>query len=185
MAANDYYSGFNPSRPSRNDTGPPPPPSWMKPGASNSPSPSPYTPYGDPYDHRNSQQTLASDHDYPAGMGGRVHNNHDQYADDIPLKASNPQQYHSRPDWADADTHYPPSPNAHVPLTDPEHNSRKKGFANKFFKKKIPWVTYITTVVQIAVFIAELVKSGMYICYLVVFLGFYMIYDVYSNAFSL
>jgi hypothetical protein len=104
-----------------------------------------------PYHNRESQQSLQSDNGaYPAA--GRVTNG-DHYAEDIPLKAQT--QYGNNPEWMHQQTQYPPSPGG---LEDrrPRENRRKKGF----FKKKPAWVTYILTLIQVIVFIVELVKSG-------------------------
>jgi hypothetical protein len=66
----------------------------------------------------------------------------------------------------DADTHYPPpSPDghtqAHAPLHDPTMDPKRQKKSSRFFKKKIPWVVYITSLVQVIVFIVELVRNCM------------------------
>ncbi|KAK2776975.1 hypothetical protein FQN53_002441 [Emmonsiellopsis sp. PD_33] len=170
MAANDFYAPYNPQRPAQSasptplvvgDDGPLPPPAWSKPTPARSPSP--YNSYGTPYDRDNSQYTHGSDLDYPpsAGAGGRLHGT-DQYADDIPLKQAQ-QQPGGRPEWIDADTHYPPSPESQrVPLNPdgPAHGGGGWGGGKKFLKKKIPWFTYLMTTIQVAVFIAEIVRNA-------------------------
>lgn len=167
MAANDYYGGPPPNQPyqpyepyqpfqsygdSRPSPGPPPSPGSPRPGGAGFPP---------GYDHRNSQQSVASyDQDYPAaGAGGRMHGSTDQYADDIPLKSNAPTATGDHPGWMDADTNYPPQDE---PLNDRSHSRRKKKKkrANRFFKKKIPWVVYLTSLVAVIVFIVELVKNG-------------------------
>lgn len=161
MAAYNYYhqNGEHPAVPPSYDqvTPPPDPFNRLPPsqhgyvGASASPWDS-TTPDHDPHYARYSQNSLTSDNGaYP--IGGR-RNYGDQDAENIPL-----QQAHSRSDWMQQPTHYAPSPDAQYhpdPSLGPGSRRRKKGF----FRKKIPWVTYVLTAVQVAVFIAELVKSG-------------------------
>jgi hypothetical protein len=55
-------------------------------------------------------------------------------------------------------THYSPDPAMVEAPTDRSRGQRKK---KGFLKKQIPFVTYTLTLVQIVVFIVELVKSGM------------------------
>lgn len=169
MAANDYYGGYAPYNTQPHDDR-----YWSQPGVSSpgphpipapTPTPGPLpTAYGptspvpspSPYDTRYS---VASDHDYPAG--GRLQGG-DQYTDDIPLKPNAPPAA-GRPEWMDADTRYSPEPNhGAVPLHDPleETGKRRKRARKGFWGKKIPWVVYLTSVVQVAVFIAEIVKNG-------------------------
>ncbi|PGH09689.1 hypothetical protein AJ80_07640 [Polytolypa hystricis UAMH7299] len=156
MAANEYYSGLGSNH---NDGVPPPPPESSK--------PYPYSRYSDPYGRRNSQYTLeGADYDYhnpSSATGGRLQDTDNQYADDIPLKSHAQHQTGDRPAWSNVDTHYQPSPDDQqaVPLngqmgTPQRRRSKKKGF----FKKKIPWFTYLISVVHVAVFIAELVKNA-------------------------
>lgn len=161
MAANEYYGGHAPYNPQDNDDR-----YWSQTGVvgsgdMSSPGRTP-TPGGigpsspSPYDTRFS---VASDNDYPAG--GRLQGG-DQYTDDIPLKPNAPPAA-GRPEWMDADTQYPPTspdPHQNVPLHDPLGSSGKKRKGQGFFKKKIPWVVYITSVVQVGVFIAEIVRNG-------------------------
>lgn len=158
MAAHGYYdTGYGSHPPTYDQAFPPtdsvnrrsPAPGYPDPGAN------PYvSPHGaDPYDLRHSQQSLGSDQS-PYVAGGRL-NDHDQYAENIPLKSQN--QYPNGPppgDWMQQPTHYPPPEMIEPPV--PRGGRKKKGF----FKKKIPWVTYTLTVVMIVVFIVELVKSG-------------------------
>ena len=81
----------------------------------------------------------------------------DQYADNIPLKPSKKSRL--RTDWRAESTEYPPSPESQrdpdtglVPQPKPR---TKKGWLSG----KISWVVYIVSSVQIAVFIAEIVKN--------------------------
>ncbi|OJD11355.1 hypothetical protein AJ78_07857 [Emergomyces pasteurianus Ep9510] len=192
MAANDFYQPYrsdNPQQQSLNpyptDSGTSPPPAWSK----QTPplrTPSPYGAYGNPYDRDSSQYNLRPDHDYPpspghqsfgstiggggaaaaaGGMGttGRTHGT-DYYADDIPLKSNAQPTPGGRPEWIDADTHYPPSPESQrVPLNPnptARHSRGWNGKGRRWFRKKMPFVTYFVTLVQVVVFIAELIRSG-------------------------
>jgi hypothetical protein len=81
----------------------------------------------------------------------------DQYADNIPLKPS--KQTPLRTDWRAENPECPPSPESQrdpsfglVPQPTP---MRKKGWLSG----KIPWVVYIVSTVQIAVFIGEIIKN--------------------------
>ncbi|KAJ6119784.1 hypothetical protein N7523_004064 [Penicillium sp. IBT 18751x] len=103
-----------------------------------------------PYHYRESQQSLQSDNG-AYQSAGRVADG-DHYSENIPLKAQMP--YGNNPEWMHQQTRYPPSPGALEDRRPREH--KKKGF----FKKKPAWVTYILTLVQVIVFIVELVKSA-------------------------
>lgn len=128
------------------------------------PSPSPVAYNNAPYyqsdDHhdpnslRYSQQSIGSDNGaYVAG--GRI-NEHDQYAENIPLKSATPYgNDHPPQPWMQQPTHYAPDPGMMEPQV-PMRQKKKKGF----FQKKIAYVTYILTIAQIIVFIVELVKMG-------------------------
>lgn len=99
------------------------------------------------------------------GMTGKPHGT-DYYADDIPLKANAQPTTGGRPEWIDADTQYPPSPESQrVPLNpNPtgRHSGGWKGKGRRWFKKRVPWVTYFVTLVQVVVFIVELIRSGKF-----------------------
>lgn len=158
MSAYNYYHQ-NPGRPASPpsyDHVPPSPdpfnrPPQSQPGYTDAASPWSVAPDNDPYQARYSQHSLVSENGaYP--IGARA-NDGDQYAENIPLQHPNAQS-----NWMQQSTHYPPSPEAQRNM-DPSGGRgrrRRKGF----FKKKIPWVTYLLTIAQIAVFIAELVRSG-------------------------
>jgi hypothetical protein len=81
----------------------------------------------------------------------------DQYADNIPLKPS--KQTPLRTDWRAENTEYPPSPESQrdqgIGLVPHPTPMNKKGWLSG----KIPWVVYVVSTVQIAVFIAEIVKN--------------------------
>lgn len=139
MAANDYYNA--PAQQSWNHGG-------SVPG-----SPQPYP---NPYDHRHSQNTFSSDHDIAAP--GNFHNDH--YPEEIPLKPNAAQ-----PGPLDADTAYPPALDPQQQRSDDDprrRHGRRRRKQRKFFSRKTPWVTYFVSLVQVAVFIAEIVKNGVF-----------------------
>ncbi|KAF9892494.1 hypothetical protein FE257_001603 [Aspergillus nanangensis] len=159
MAANSYYNGGysnhpptyeQTASPAETSGRPPPSPSPGFSGASAHPYAHPDT---DPHHLRYSQQSLGSDNGaYVAG--GRLNDEH-QYAENIPLKPHN--QYSNGPpppEWMQHPTQYPPEPGMAPPMGRPTR--QRKGF----FKKKIAWVTYLLTIVQVVVFIVELIKAG-------------------------
>ncbi|ODH48012.1 hypothetical protein GX48_05859 [Paracoccidioides brasiliensis] len=170
MAANEFYNPYGFQQPvhphSSTNTFPP------------AHSPSPYGVYGNPFDRDPSQYSHGSHLDYPTYptvhshgvtggnaapdvMMGRLHGA-DQYADDIPLKNNVQTATSGRPEWMHADTHYRPDRESQrVPLNPNPMGDHPRGWkGRRWFKKKIPWVTYFLTAVQIAVFIAELVRSA-------------------------
>ncbi|KMP09118.1 rhomboid family protein membrane protein [Coccidioides immitis RMSCC 2394] len=138
MAANEYYNtGYASQQPSWN----------------HGQSPSSAQPYANTYGPQQSQYDMNSDHDLSGG-GGKYNSN--DYADDIPLKPNAASQP-GRPEWSDVETHYSPaqyanaSPVPDAPIGDPKRRRRTRF-------KKIPWVVYITSIIQVAVFIAEIAK---------------------------
>lgn len=158
MAANDYYHSNIPSPPSYEQANP-----GRTPDHAASPAPglgyaAPSLANRDdsaaPYHNRESQQSFASEH--PGYQtAGRVGEG-DPYAENIPLKSQPP--YGDNREWMNSQTQYPPSPGG---LEDarrrgPPNGRRKKGF----FSKKPAWVTWTLTLVQVIVFIVELVKAG-------------------------
>lgn len=123
--------------------------------ATPAPSVSPYAPSEPDLQHpQHSHQLLASD---PSSF--RRGNEGDPYSENIPLKSHTPYAYpvdanEPPAHWMQQPTHYPPSPE----VIEPDTRSRKK--KKGFFQKKLAWVTYTLTTVQIVVFIVELVKNG-------------------------
>ena len=103
---------------------------------------------------QHSHQSLSSDPGYP--MGAARGNDSEHYAENIPLKS------HATPmpaEWMQQPTHYPPSPDGGEPV-----GARRGRGKKRFCTKKLAWVTYLLTTVQIVVFIVELVKNGMPPC---------------------
>jgi hypothetical protein len=165
MAANDYFnSSSNFDQRFQDNNPPPPPPSSAKPApiytSPNSVSPSPYQSYGGRHANRDSQNTLFSEPDYYSGGHGGRGNGSDQYADDIPLKSN--ARHSGQGPWMNENTQYPPSPESQrLPPMDNSSTHEGRSRRKKFFKKKIPWVVYVTTLAQIIVFIVEIVRNGM------------------------
>lgn len=169
MAANDYYGDFRP-QPSQSQ-----PPSYHHDDYNNKspaesshqlhafPSTTSQTPYSsgpDNYGHhaQYSQNSFIDDSPF---VGGRNHPA-DQYGEDIPLKpnAQPPQPPDSH--WMNDNTNY----DAGMPM-DPVMGSRKRRRRTQrwgFFGKRTPWVTWLLTVVDIGVFIGELIYSGKHTC---------------------
>lgn len=89
-------------------------------------------------------------------------NPHVPYNAPIPLKHKQSLNT-SQDDWpshANQYPQYPPSPESQIPapsLIQPQKSSKKK--KNGFFSGKIPWVVYIVSLVQITVFIVEIIKN--------------------------
>ena len=153
MATHDYYNPSSTPRPHGGDSDGPLPPLPHDPYAAYSshptqPSPrymsSPthddtsYRPYAD-----QSQQSLQPPY-YSSGGGGREHEP-SAYSDDIPLRNNQSKQssdlaIHDMPD--DPAIMYRPSRSA-------ARKPKRKGF----FGNKIPWVVYVLTIIQVAVFI--------------------------------
>ncbi|KAJ5257026.1 hypothetical protein N7478_013130 [Penicillium angulare] len=153
MAANEYYHSNIPSPPSYDQANPgrldhaTPAPSehgFAAPSLSNRDD------LSAPYHNRESQQSFASEHGAytGAGQGGNDH-----YAENIPLKAQT--QLGNNPEWMQQ-TQYPPSPGGLEDSRQRGQNGRKKSF----FKRKHPYVTWLLTLIQVIVFIVELVKSA-------------------------
>lgn len=106
---------------------------------------------------RRSDQSLGSNREYYRAGGENPFQDPIHYSDDIPLQqnpsngnAASFSPYNSQHD-----------PNGGNSLQGREHRPgrtpKKKG---GFFSKRTPWAVYLFTAVQIAVFIAELVKNG-------------------------
>jgi hypothetical protein len=165
MAANEYYNtsfSHHPDHQPIDSSPPPPPPSSTKPPtslyANNRPSrgsdihslysatPSIDSPRDNQYHSRESY--------YSSVVGGTLHDEH-QYADNIPLKSPHPRPY-SQDDLAGQNTQYPPSPISQQRPKSSRSRRQKQGW----FTGKITWVIYLVTLVQIGVFIGEIVSSG-------------------------
>jgi hypothetical protein len=130
---------------------------------------SPVSPYeGQPFqDHvypsssvrHQSENSLGQDSQYygPVG-GGRAQDSRNSFRDDIPLRDQTPGK-------AGNDHVYDAPANDHVYDAEPgrKRQSGRQGPMG-FLKnpRKIAWVTYILTLIQVSVFIAEIAKNGMF-----------------------
>ena len=159
MAANEYYNPAASRLGHRNSNPPSPihsPDSYSvysqhtQPSTQYEPSTlhedSHYRPYAD-----HSQQSIPSSY-YASGGGGRE-NDTSAYADDIPLR-QHPSKHDSAAPLQD---HLPDDP---AIIDRPSQNAARKRRKKGFFGGKIPWVVYTFTLIQVAVFIAELAKNG-------------------------
>lgn len=155
MAANEYYNpSLSPGNGRRNDA--PPPHLPLDPYATYSSQPSPpriSSPYQDtsyrPYAEE-SQQSIPSPY-YASGGGGRE-TEPNQYSDDIPLRKQTSK--------VNSDFLQNPLPHDPAIIDTPVRTAarrRRQGFLSR---GKIPWVVYTLTLIQVCVFIAELVKNG-------------------------
>lgn len=126
--------------------------------------PSPVSPFEAQFDDhvyparpQDSQYSLGQDSAYYSqGGGGRpVHGSVSSFRDDIPLR-EHPKHTGETDHVYDAG-----DPRITPTLGDPMGKSKSRlGFG--FFKKdgRIPWVVYILTIIQISVFISEIVRNG-------------------------
>ncbi|KAH8724134.1 hypothetical protein GQ44DRAFT_709202 [Phaeosphaeriaceae sp. PMI808] len=140
MAANDYYNTTN-TRPDN-----------TRPGNQAQPSPSPFN--DDPYYQTpNSSGALGG---YPSHDTSTSYNGaQDPFTDHnaIPLHSQSTMQG-NKPDHG-SPTQYNADPEAFPPPSR-KRSKKKKGW----FSGRITWVVYTLTVVQIGVFVGELIKNG-------------------------
>lgn len=84
-----------------------------------------------------------------------------QYSDDIPLTQ------HSRPSISEVDSAQKSlskvSENG-LPVERPRKRRTREPEKKGFFSGKTPWVVYTLTFIQLAVFLAELIKNGRICC---------------------
>ncbi|KAI9827343.1 MAG: hypothetical protein M1819_006985 [Sarea resinae] len=158
MAANEYYNPSPPRHYGQHDYDLTPSSDFSRPLPQRPYDPSPsglevnhqptayesqsYSKYSQPFQ---SQQSLDTDTSY--SKTGPAHlQDPDPYADNIPLRQTQ-----------SPDTRLPPLP------IDPDgpKTSRGRNRRGGFFSGKITWVCYVLTVVQIAVFIGEIVKNAV------------------------
>ncbi|KAK5083468.1 hypothetical protein LTR05_005970 [Lithohypha guttulata] len=110
--------------------------------------------HNEPLDHRPTPPPPPADL-HPSSM----------YTDDIPLKNQNRVQT-NQTEWPAAQhTAYPPSPESQhpdpalLPSSDKKRR-RKQKKKGGFFSGKVPWFVYFVSLVQITVFIAEIIKNS-------------------------
>jgi hypothetical protein len=153
MAANDYYD----NHPSQSYHSQPPP---RMTHTSESPFDGPFEdsayPLGEMGSHgMDSQTTLRPDaRYYGQGGGGRPQDSQTSFQDDIPLR-DHPGGLAKGDEPTD---HVYDAP---TPMAGEQRSKRRSG--NAFFKTplaKVPWVVYTLSLIQIAVFIAEIAKNG-------------------------
>lgn len=105
-----------------------------------------------------SQTTLRPDpRYYGQGGGGRPQDSQTSFQDDIPLR-----DHPAGPAKGDEPTDH--VYDAPTPMLGDQGPNRRRG--NAFFKTplaKIPWVVYTLSIIQIAVFIAEIAKNGKWV----------------------
>ncbi|KAJ6164891.1 hypothetical protein N7470_003563 [Penicillium chermesinum] len=149
MAANNYYHSDIPQPPAYDRATPSP--------YNHDPSVAPaysYAHHDDPtapqYFHESTQSFMSGDANYQ--NTGRVQAE-DEYADNIPL--STKSQFGNHPGYMHQPTAYPV-------YSEPAEELGRGGKRRRlgFFKKKPAWVTWTLTLVQVIVFIVELVKAG-------------------------
>ena len=98
---------------------------------------------------------------YPSSSGGRLPSGKRQHSDEIPLR-DNPQQYNSEAKRSSPTQQqaYAEGENLPPPAASGQGRRRAREPEKKgFWAGKIPWVVYFLTLVQLSVFIAELVKN--------------------------
>jgi hypothetical protein len=190
MAPSDYY--HKPPRPQQQQQPPQPYYQSYNPSAAPSIAPSyhtnppsrtpstrahdvdPVSPFEAPFDDHvypmgrpnepqyDSQSSLGADSRY-YGQGGRLEQSNPSFQDDIPLRdhpAVPAKDNNSTDHVYDA-----PAP----ALMEEGRRNRFSGLGMlRKPKGRIPWLVYILTTVQVAVFIAEIVKNGMYAKYVLV-----------------
>lgn len=139
--------------------------------------PSPVSPFEAPFDdhvypiggpqrqdnfrHNDSHSTLGQDTAYYGqGGGGRPQDSTGSFRDDIPLQ----NQPHQKPYAGETDHVYDAGESGIPPGVGNGKAKRRSAlgtmFQGKGSKKRIPWVVYCLTIIQSAVFIAEIVKNG-------------------------
>lgn len=140
-------------------------PALPTPGNYNRPDPSPVSPFEGPFDDhvyparpQESQNSLGQNSSYYGqGAGTRPFDSTNSFRDDIPLQDQSKKDQGTDHVY-DAD-HLPP-PNRS------SSDGRRVGGFGRFFKKgkgRTAWVVYLFTLIQSAVFIAEIVKNGTYL----------------------
>ena len=87
--------------------------------------------------------------------------------DSIPMKQKSRVDIEEEEDaWRTRSNQYPPSPESNTPQLLPDSKGRQKveGSFGNFFKGKIPWVVYTLSLIQITVFVAEIIKNCKRFC---------------------
>ncbi|KAF2199744.1 rhomboid-domain-containing protein [Delitschia confertaspora ATCC 74209] len=181
MAANDYYNSYNSSQPHRGDHGqhvfsdrldehlPPQPSShpYVSPIMSPAPS-SPFADHNSSYPEYPPSSRPPKQQQQPQGYGyapysSSQYQNHqppDPFADQNAI----PLQTHAKMDSSPTRYNADPEGRYTSPFA-PEKKRRGRSHQQKgwkgYFTGRITWVVYILTVVQIGVFIGEIIKNAM------------------------
>ncbi len=109
-----------------------------------------------------SETTLGQDtRYYGQGGGGRLEPSN-SYQDDIPLR----DHPGLKPNDSTDHVYDAPDPVAPARLEEGRGPKRMSGMGMFKTKGRIPWITYILTIIQVAVFIAEIVKNGKQVLYI-------------------
>lgn len=148
MAANEYYSSQSSqpyTRPQYVDTRPQGP----------APALAPYNPSYSSSSIDQSRPSLVSAADDRRNDYDNA-SRYSQFSDTIPLK--NQQSINTNQDaWRTQPNQFDNSPESQTapPLLPKQKPQKKKGF----FSRKIPWVVYVVSLVQITIFIAEIIQN--------------------------
>jgi membrane associated rhomboid family serine protease len=167
MAANDYYNSGPRTGGQQQYFNNPLPPLPQEHGWQPNPHPS-TSPFEAPFDDhvypmksnaQGSQNSLGQDSAYYGqGGGGRIQDSNPSFNDSIPLQ-THPGRMPKDSDVTDHvyDIGEPGTP-AHL-LNERKNKKGGKGLFKRS-KGRLPWVTYLLTCIQIAVFIAEIAENG-------------------------
>ncbi|KAL8982896.1 MAG: hypothetical protein Q9177_005135 [Variospora cf. flavescens] len=164
MAANDYYNPGSKPHP-RFDAPLPPAPDYELSLGLNDNRPSHSSPFATPFDDptyrpygQQSHPSLSSENRYDGAGGGHGPYEPSPYSEEIPLR-NHPSKQSSEPlayDQQRQEAAYAAGIQGHQPMG---HGKRRK--RNGWFRGKIPWVVYFFTLVQTAVFIAEIARNAV------------------------
>ena len=106
---------------------------------------------------RRSDQSLSSNHGYYRAGGENPFQDPDHYSEVIPLQQNSPNDNAALCSPYNSQHESNGINNLHGTEYRPERTPKQKG---GLFSKKRPWAVYFFTAVQVAVFIAELIKNG-------------------------
>jgi hypothetical protein len=157
MAAHDYYRGQtldNYSTPPRQQS-----PSAYLPYSASPSNPQYQSSTSLPSYHSRVRPSQQDDSPYQSPYDQQTPSD-ERYEDSgIPLKPTS-KTLQSEESFQMQDTNYPPSPESQKgPSLLPHPKPRRKKKDNGFFTGKIPWVVFTVSLVQISVFIAEIIKN--------------------------
>jgi hypothetical protein len=169
MASHDYYSSFpsNNAHPQNRTDAPLPPAPGNHSMQSISPVMSPFDDHSR-YDYPSTSHQNLAQNPAPLGYGDTTyhgasdHNIHGAYqpashnGDPFADQNAIPLRTHGKMDASSTRYETDPEGNPYAPGPVPR-KSRKKGW----FKGRVTWVVYILTLVQVGVFVGELIKNGV------------------------